>query len=112
MPSIDQRDASVTGRTGVAGVSGAWVSGPGRPTRASRRDQHYRDRMPLPALGTLKSLPAVDRLDLVRAPGAAALATWPHAADVAVVEIDPGLADTAALSEAYDVPLEVSANCV
>jgi prolyl-tRNA editing enzyme YbaK/EbsC (Cys-tRNA(Pro) deacylase) len=29
-----------------------------------------------------------------------------------VVEIDPALADTAAMSEAFDVPLEASANCV
>jgi prolyl-tRNA editing enzyme YbaK/EbsC (Cys-tRNA(Pro) deacylase) len=31
---------------------------------------------------------------------------------VLVVEIDPALADTAALVDAYDVPLEASANCV
>jgi prolyl-tRNA editing enzyme YbaK/EbsC (Cys-tRNA(Pro) deacylase) len=66
----------------------------------------------LPSLGTLESLPAVDHPDLLGAPVAAALASWPHAADVAVVEIDPDLADTAAMSEAYDVPLQVSANCV
>ena len=30
----------------------------------------------------------------------------------AVVEIDPELADTAAMTEAYDVPLTASANCV
>ena len=29
-----------------------------------------------------------------------------------VAEIDPELADTAAMTEAYDVPLEASANCV
>lgn len=33
-------------------------------------------------------------------------------ADVAVAGIDPGLADTAAFCAAYDVPLEISANCV
>jgi prolyl-tRNA editing enzyme YbaK/EbsC (Cys-tRNA(Pro) deacylase) len=66
----------------------------------------------LPSLGTLTSLPAVDHPDLVGAPVAAALKAWPHAGEVAVVEIDPDLADTAAMSEAYDVPLEVSANCV
>jgi len=68
--------------------------------------------MPLPSIGTLESLPAVEHPDLVGAPVAAALASWPHAGEVAVVEIDPDLADTAAMSEAYDVPLEVSANCV
>jgi prolyl-tRNA editing enzyme YbaK/EbsC (Cys-tRNA(Pro) deacylase) len=31
---------------------------------------------------------------------------------VQVAEIDPDLADTAALTEAYDLPLSVSANCV
>ena len=68
--------------------------------------------MSLPSLGTLTSLPALDHPDLVGAPVAAALKAWPHASEVAVVEIDPDLADTAAMSEAYDVPLEVSANCV
>ena len=34
------------------------------------------------------------------------------AAEVAVVEIDPELADTAAMSEAYDLPITASANCV
>ncbi len=33
-------------------------------------------------------------------------------ADVAVAGIDPELADTAAFCAAYDVPLEISANCV
>ena len=66
----------------------------------------------LPSLGTLTSLPAVEHPDLVGAPVAAALGSWAHAGDVAVVEIDPELADTAAMSQAYDVPLEVSANCV
>jgi prolyl-tRNA editing enzyme YbaK/EbsC (Cys-tRNA(Pro) deacylase) len=41
---------------------------------------------------------------------AAAVARWP--ADVLVTEIDPTLADTAALCSAYDVPLGVCANCV
>src|SRR6478609_8070436 len=68
--------------------------------------------MPLPSLGTLESLPAVEHPGLVGAPVAVALASWPQATEVAVVEIDPDLADTAAMSEAYDVPLEVSANCV
>ena len=43
---------------------------------------------------------------------AAALRTWPGADEVAVVEIDPELADTAAMTEAYDLPLTASANCV
>ncbi|HET8603960.1 MAG TPA: YbaK/EbsC family protein [Marmoricola sp.] len=66
----------------------------------------------MPSLQKLTSLPAVDHPELLGAPVAAALKSWPHADRVAVVEIDPDLADTAAMSEAYDVPLEASANCV
>lgn len=68
--------------------------------------------MDLPRIGTLTSLPALEHAGLLGDPVARALAAWPHAADVAVVEIDPGLADTAAMTEAYDVPLTASANCV
>jgi prolyl-tRNA editing enzyme YbaK/EbsC (Cys-tRNA(Pro) deacylase) len=66
----------------------------------------------VPTLGTLHSLPAVDHPGLVADPVAAALRTWPGADEVAVVEIDPALADTAAMTEAYDLPLTASANCV
>ena len=65
-----------------------------------------------PSLGTLTTVPALDRPDLLADPVAAALRAWPGAAEVGVVEIDPGLADTAALCEAADLPLEASANCV
>jgi prolyl-tRNA editing enzyme YbaK/EbsC (Cys-tRNA(Pro) deacylase) len=68
--------------------------------------------MALPELGTLTSLPALDRPDLLAAPVAAALARWGRADAVAVTEIDPALADTAALTGAYDLPLSASANCV
>jgi prolyl-tRNA editing enzyme YbaK/EbsC (Cys-tRNA(Pro) deacylase) len=74
------------------------------------------DRTPgpegLPALAGLTSLPAVDRPDLVAPPVGAALADWPGARGVAVVEIDPAVADTAAMSDRYSVPMEASANCV
>ena len=66
----------------------------------------------LPTLGTLTSLPATEHPELLGDPVARALAAWPLASEVAVVEIDPGLADTAAMSAAYDVPMTVSANCV
>jgi prolyl-tRNA editing enzyme YbaK/EbsC (Cys-tRNA(Pro) deacylase) len=66
----------------------------------------------VPTLGTLRSLPAVDHPALVGDPVAAALRTWAGADEVAVVEIDPELADTAAMTEAYDLPLTASANCV
>lgn len=68
--------------------------------------------MTSPRLGALASLPVLDRLDLVAEPVAAALRDWPGSAQVGVVEIDPAIADTAALSEAYDLPLTTGANCV
>jgi prolyl-tRNA editing enzyme YbaK/EbsC (Cys-tRNA(Pro) deacylase) len=68
--------------------------------------------MTLPAFDGLDSLPALEHLDLVAAPVATALASWARTDEVAVVEIDPGLADTAALTEAYSLPLEASVNCV
>ncbi len=68
--------------------------------------------MDVPTLGSLTLRPAADHPELLGAPVAALLAGWPHAAEVSVAEIDPELADTAAFSAAYDVPLEASANCV
>lgn len=68
--------------------------------------------MTLPSFPTLTSLPAAEHPGLVAAPVAAALAGWAGAVEVAVVDIDPALADTAAMSEAYDIPLTASGNCV
>lgn len=68
--------------------------------------------MSLPALGALTSLQAVDRPDLLAGSVRVALESWPHSHQVAVVEIDPALADTAALTQAYSIPLTASANCV
>ncbi|QFZ23622.1 YbaK/EbsC family protein [Saccharothrix syringae] len=62
--------------------------------------------------GSLKPVPALDRLDLVAEPVAAALRSLPDAGRVAVVEIDPELADTAEFCAHYGSPLEASANCV
>ena len=62
--------------------------------------------------GTLTLRPALEHLDLVAEPVRRALSSWAHGGEVAVAQIDPDLADTAAMSEAYDVPLEASANCV
>lgn len=67
---------------------------------------------PTPVLGRLRSEPALDRPDLLADPVAAALVGWPSAPEVGVVAIDPDLADTAAMSEAYDVPLAAGVNCV
>jgi prolyl-tRNA editing enzyme YbaK/EbsC (Cys-tRNA(Pro) deacylase) len=69
-------------------------------------------RVTLPSFPTLTSLPAADHHALVAAPVAAALAGWAGASEVAVVDIDPDLADTAAMSEAYDIPMTASGNCV
>ncbi|XVU30709.1 YbaK/EbsC family protein [Actinoplanes sp. CA-054009] len=68
-------------------------------------------------MGSLKLEPAQSRPDLLAAPVSKALAVWPEDApvdadQVLVAPIDPELADTAAFCEAYDVGLEVSANCV
>lgn len=68
--------------------------------------------MALPELSGLESRPATGHPELLADPVRDALAAWEHAASVAVVEIDPELADTAAMTEAYSVPLEASANCV
>jgi prolyl-tRNA editing enzyme YbaK/EbsC (Cys-tRNA(Pro) deacylase) len=68
--------------------------------------------MTLPSLGGLTSLPVLDHRDLLGPTVAAALADWPHADEIAVVAIDPDLADTAAMSEAYDLGLDTGANCV
>jgi prolyl-tRNA editing enzyme YbaK/EbsC (Cys-tRNA(Pro) deacylase) len=66
----------------------------------------------LPRLGSLESLPVHAHPDLLAAPVAAALTSWAHADEIAVVEIDPAYADTAAMSERYDVPMADGANCV
>ncbi|GAA1849747.1 YbaK/EbsC family protein [Asanoa iriomotensis] len=68
-------------------------------------------------MGTLKTEPAVGRADLLAKPVVEALEQWPSDAavpvdEVLVAPIDAELADTAAFCEAYDVGLNVSANCV
>lgn len=68
--------------------------------------------MSLPSFPGLESLPALDHPTLLAEPTYAMLQNWQYADQVAVVEIDPDVADTAALTEAYALPLEASANCV
>src|SRR4249919_1763577 len=68
--------------------------------------------MLLPRLGSLESLPVLAHPELLGPAVHAALADWPPAEHVAVVEIDPAYADTAAMSERYAVPMESGANCV
>lgn len=65
-----------------------------------------------PLLGTLTSEPALSFTEMLADPVATALWAWPHGPEVGVVAIDPALADTAAMTEAYGVPLGASANCV
>jgi prolyl-tRNA editing enzyme YbaK/EbsC (Cys-tRNA(Pro) deacylase) len=68
--------------------------------------------MSTPTLGRIETVPALDRPDLLAGPVTEALRSWRYADRVGVVEIDPSLADTAALSEAYDLPMSTGANCV
>jgi len=64
-------------------------------------------------MGTLRTVPALDHPELLAQPVVDALSAWPeYAGTVAVAEIDPDLADTAAFCEAYQVGPDVSANCV
>jgi prolyl-tRNA editing enzyme YbaK/EbsC (Cys-tRNA(Pro) deacylase) len=68
--------------------------------------------VPAPSIGSLESLPVTEHPELLAPSVAAALAGWAHADEAGVVEIDPDVADTAAMSEAYGLPLTVGANCV
>jgi len=62
-------------------------------------------------LGSLELEPAQD--ELLAAPVAAALAALPTvAAHAHTVAIDPDLAETAALTEQFDLDADMSANCV
>jgi len=68
-------------------------------------------------VGTLAWAPALTRPDLVAPPVRAALAAWsdrvPEVAQLVVcAEIDPALADTDEMTAAYEIPFELSANCV
>jgi prolyl-tRNA editing enzyme YbaK/EbsC (Cys-tRNA(Pro) deacylase) len=64
--------------------------------------------------GRLAPRPALDGPELLAEPVRVALAALPSelAAQCAVAEIDPALADTATLCAHYQVPLHASANCV
>jgi prolyl-tRNA editing enzyme YbaK/EbsC (Cys-tRNA(Pro) deacylase) len=62
-------------------------------------------------MGTLATVPALERPDLLAEPVRRSLAASPNA-EVYVAEIDPGLADTAQFCAVYGVAPEISANCV
>ncbi|MEV7782938.1 YbaK/EbsC family protein [Kitasatospora sp. NPDC088351] len=71
---------------------------------------------PRAPFGTFESVaPALEAGGLLAGPVAAALADWDAreaARAVLYVDTDPEKADTAVFCEAYDAPLEASANCV
>jgi prolyl-tRNA editing enzyme YbaK/EbsC (Cys-tRNA(Pro) deacylase) len=62
-------------------------------------------------VGTLTFVPVGDAIDLVGDPVRRCVDQH-HQDGLWVSEIDPGLADTAAFCDHYDVALDVSANCV
>jgi len=68
--------------------------------------------MALPTLGRLESLPALGHPELLAPSVVTALAAWEHGRELSVVEIDPSVADTAAMSEAYGLGMDTGANCV
>jgi len=72
---------------------------------------------PIPGIGALHTVAALDRLDLVAPPVSAALRALAHATPALarharVAEIDPDLADTEALTEAFGMDLALSSNCI
>src|SRR3954447_5588331 len=68
--------------------------------------------MGIPTLGSLQSLPPLAHPELLAPSVVAALEGWSRGSELAVVEIDPAVADTAAMSEAYDLGMDTGANCV
>jgi prolyl-tRNA editing enzyme YbaK/EbsC (Cys-tRNA(Pro) deacylase) len=68
--------------------------------------------MNLPSIGTLTSLPTAEHPELLARPVAEALRAWEHTSALAVVEIDPTVADTEAMMEAFSLPMTAGANCV
>ena len=73
--------------------------------------------MPLPTLGDLTWLPALEHPALLAPATHAALVAWAAAepavaTEVGVAAIDATLADTAAFVAAYHVPMTASVNCV
>ena len=65
-------------------------------------------------IGSLQTVPALSRPELLGKPVLTAIASLePAVSDkIHVASIDPTLADTAEFCEAYDVGLDASANCV
>jgi prolyl-tRNA editing enzyme YbaK/EbsC (Cys-tRNA(Pro) deacylase) len=89
-------------------VTGILHSATGRDVRHSGRPALVES---VAVNGILDLHPTADRPDLLARSVATAVAADPSL-DVRVAEIDPGLADTPAFCERYQVALDVSANCV
>ncbi len=64
------------------------------------------------SIGKLDVKPAIEHTELLGPSVAAALAIISGAAKIGVAEIDPGLSDTAAFCQHYEIPIEQAANCV
>lgn len=70
-----------------------------------------------PSIGTVTWVPALAHPELLADVTFAALTAWAEtnpdvATGVFVAEVDPDLSDTAAMSEAYQIPMAQSVNCV
>ncbi len=63
-------------------------------------------------VGTLSSVPAADRPDLLAAPTLAMLEASDLVGSVGVVEIDPAVSDTAATQKVFGLDAGTLANCV
>jgi prolyl-tRNA editing enzyme YbaK/EbsC (Cys-tRNA(Pro) deacylase) len=83
-----------------------------RPASTAPQPVGHDHGMNLPSIGTLPSLPVTEHPELLAPTVAQALEEWEPASSVAVVEIDPRLADTATMMEAFSLPIEAGANCV
>jgi prolyl-tRNA editing enzyme YbaK/EbsC (Cys-tRNA(Pro) deacylase) len=85
------------------------VVGQTRIACIGNRDPHY-DLPLMHIVGTLDWQPALDHSELLARPVKEAIAQL--SLECFVAPIDPSRADTAEFCAAYEVPLEVSANCV
>jgi prolyl-tRNA editing enzyme YbaK/EbsC (Cys-tRNA(Pro) deacylase) len=68
--------------------------------------------MELPSIAGPTSMLATEHPELLAPSVAGALGSWQHASSVAVVEIDPRIADTAAMMAELSLPMSLGANCV
>ena len=91
-----------------------------RPPQTLRRRQAYPDTMSdiiIPGIGSLEPVPALDNLNLLAPPVAAALTALAErevatASSALVVAIDPELADTEVMTREFGMDLALSSNCI